>query len=217
MFKNAKQFNRVIKNLSLGCRRASMQRSFEYSDNVSNKFWNVIICPNPNGHGFEVSTHWGKIGTNGQKKIITTVSDILYAKEYANSLVDAKIAKGYKEVGKLGRPVGSKNKSFTLPSTVFEYNCFLGVLKNKISYPKQSDFIWIDWSIDVGAPITNFLSFKDIKKYEKEEYGITKKRKKLYSATKNKEIEALIANNKAGPNGECLTWEQIIELYTDKG
>lgn len=68
----------------------SKPRIFEYHDDKSNKFWEILQAE------CDVSTRWGKVGSAGQSKTKTFDSVSLAEKEYAK-LVKEKTSKGYVE------------------------------------------------------------------------------------------------------------------------
>jgi predicted DNA-binding WGR domain protein len=63
---------------------------YEFSEGSSNKFWDIAIA------GSEVTTTWGKIGTDGQSKTKDFGSAAAAQKEY-DKLVAEKTKKGYLE------------------------------------------------------------------------------------------------------------------------
>ena len=65
---------------------------YEYTDDKSNKFWEIEMS------GTEVTTRWGKIGTDGQEKTKDFGSEEKAQKEY-DKLVEEKTKKGYELVG----------------------------------------------------------------------------------------------------------------------
>ena len=67
-------------------------RRFELVEGASNKFWEVEVSGN------DVTTHWGRIGTNGQSKTKTFATAAAAQKEH-DDLVREKLAKGYHEAG----------------------------------------------------------------------------------------------------------------------
>jgi predicted DNA-binding WGR domain protein len=66
------------------------KRMFEYSDDKSNKFWEITVT------GKKVSIHYGKIGTEGQNtlKELDTPAE---AATHAEKVISEKVKKGYKE------------------------------------------------------------------------------------------------------------------------
>ena len=67
------------------------QRKFEYSDAKSHKFWYISI------DGANVTTNYGRIGTNGQTKVKELADAAAAGKEY-EKLIKQKTGKGYVEV-----------------------------------------------------------------------------------------------------------------------
>jgi DNA ligase-1 len=68
----------------------SAKRHFEYTDDKSNKFWEVSRS------GPNMTTHWGRIGTAGQSKTKTFPDDATAAKQVAK-LIEEKTGEGYVE------------------------------------------------------------------------------------------------------------------------
>ncbi|HJZ58763.1 MAG TPA: WGR domain-containing protein, partial [Gemmataceae bacterium] len=68
----------------------SKKRYFECVEDGASKFWEVWI------DGKDVTTRWGKIGTNGQQKTKTFASEEKAKKEY-DKLLAEKTDKGYAE------------------------------------------------------------------------------------------------------------------------
>jgi predicted DNA-binding WGR domain protein len=66
------------------------KRRFEFTEGSSGKFWEIEHS------GSEVTTWWGKIGTNGQSKTKSFGSEAAASKE-ADALVREKSTKGYHE------------------------------------------------------------------------------------------------------------------------
>ncbi len=69
----------------------SKARRFEFSDDKSNKFWEVTV------EGSDVIVHFGRIGTQGQTQT-KTFADAAAATKQAEKLVAEKVGKGYREV-----------------------------------------------------------------------------------------------------------------------
>ena len=67
-------------------------RRFEFTEGTSNKFWEITVS------GTEVTTQWGRIGTDGQTKSKDLGTDDKAANE-AEKQIKAKAKKGYVEVG----------------------------------------------------------------------------------------------------------------------
>ena len=67
-------------------------RRFEFTEGTSNKFWQITV------EGTEVTTQWGRIGTDGQTKVKDLGSEEKADKE-ADKQINAKTKKGYTEVG----------------------------------------------------------------------------------------------------------------------
>ena len=69
---------------------ATAKRYFEFVDGSSSKFWEIWM------DGADVTTHWGKIGTNGQEKTKNFGDEAKAKKEY-DKLLAEKTGKGYVE------------------------------------------------------------------------------------------------------------------------
>lgn len=65
------------------------KRYFEFSDGTSSKFWEI------DRDGSDVTTRWGRIGTDGQSKTKSFDSEAQAENEY-NKLIAEKTSKGYK-------------------------------------------------------------------------------------------------------------------------
>ena len=65
-------------------------RYFEYVDDKSNKFWEISKS------GCDVTTRWGRIGSNGQSKTKTFPQKAV-ASEQVNKLIEEKTSEGYVE------------------------------------------------------------------------------------------------------------------------
>jgi DNA ligase-1 len=66
------------------------KRYFEFVDGTSSKFWEIAVS------GSDVTTRWGKIGTDGQSKT-KTFADPARAQAEADKLIEEKTGKGYVE------------------------------------------------------------------------------------------------------------------------
>jgi hypothetical protein len=64
------------------------------------------------------------------------------------------------------------------------------------------------WSLKLQAPIGYFMSFKFFNTHRTDPGE-----KPYFIISLMSSIRHLIKDNKAGPNGECLTLEEIQELY----
>ena len=69
---------------------ATPKRYFEFVDGTSNKFWEIWM------DGTDVTTNWGKIGTDGQTKTKGFPDEAKAKKEY-DKLLAEKTGKGYAE------------------------------------------------------------------------------------------------------------------------
>ncbi|HJZ90046.1 MAG TPA: WGR domain-containing protein, partial [Gemmataceae bacterium] len=69
---------------------AGAKRYFEFVDGKSNKFWEVWVS------GGDMTTRWGRIGTDGQTKTKTFASPDK-AQAEADKLIEEKTGKGYVE------------------------------------------------------------------------------------------------------------------------
>jgi len=66
------------------------KRYFEFVEGTSSKFWEVSVSGN------DMTTRWGRIGTDGQSKT-KTLTDAAKAQAEADKLIEEKTAKGYEE------------------------------------------------------------------------------------------------------------------------
>lgn len=82
-----------------------MQLSLVFQDDKSSKFWNIQV------DGVDVQTHWGRIGTAGQKKTKTYASDEA-ARKAADKAVAGKRKKGYVDA----EPTSSEEAPKVAPS-----------------------------------------------------------------------------------------------------
>jgi predicted DNA-binding WGR domain protein len=71
---------------------AKTKRSFVYSDEKSNKFWNIEI------DGKSYTVNYGKVGTNGQT-VLKDFDTEEACQKAVDKLVKEKTGKGYKEEG----------------------------------------------------------------------------------------------------------------------
>lgn len=69
---------------------ATPKRYFEFVDDSSSKFWEIWM------DGKDVTTQWGRIGTNGQTKTKNFADEAKAQKEY-DKLLAEKTGKGYVE------------------------------------------------------------------------------------------------------------------------
>ena len=67
-----------------------MKRYFEFTDDKSNKFWEISL------EGTSVTVRFGRIGTNGQTQT-KTFPDAAAAQQHHDKLVEEKTGKGYVE------------------------------------------------------------------------------------------------------------------------
>ena len=67
------------------------KRYFEFVEGKSSKFWEVWVSGN------DLTTHWGRIGTDGQSKTKTFTTPAAAQAEY-DELVSEKVRKGYREI-----------------------------------------------------------------------------------------------------------------------
>lgn len=74
-----------------------MKRCFEFVEGKSRKFWEVWV------DGCDLTTHWGRIGANGQTKSKTFATPEKAQAEH-DKLVAEKLAKGYQEKGQKESP-----------------------------------------------------------------------------------------------------------------
>lgn len=68
----------------------SGERNFEFVEGSSSKFWKVRL------DGCDVTTRWGRLGTDGQSKTKTFKDEAAAKKEY-DKLIEEKTEKGYEE------------------------------------------------------------------------------------------------------------------------
>jgi hypothetical protein len=103
-----------------------------------------------------------------------------------------------------------------LPANFNQDNCFL-----RLSTPYGNSF-YIDYSIQFGFPITKFMNHDEMAHYVTEYYekflpkegvSVSSDNPTMYIAIKTEHIEALIKDNHAGPNHECIKWNEIVNLY----
>jgi predicted DNA-binding WGR domain protein len=66
-------------------------RRFEYTDDTSNKYWEISVA------GSDVTVHFGRIGTDGQTKT-KSFDSTAKAEQHAAKLIEEKTGKGYEEV-----------------------------------------------------------------------------------------------------------------------
>jgi len=66
------------------------KRHFEYQDDKSSKFWEILV------NDKEVTVRFGRIGANGQTQT-KTFGDAAAAQEHADKLIEEKTGKGYEE------------------------------------------------------------------------------------------------------------------------
>jgi DNA ligase len=69
---------------------STMKRYFEFVEGTSSKFWEISTS------GSDVTTRWGRIGTDGQSKTKTFKDEAAAKKEY-DKLIEEKTGKGYIE------------------------------------------------------------------------------------------------------------------------
>ena len=69
---------------------STMKRYFEFVEGTSSKFWEISMS------GSDVTTRWGRIGTDGQSKTKTFKDEAAAKKEY-DKLIAEKTGKGYVE------------------------------------------------------------------------------------------------------------------------
>ena len=67
-----------------------MKRYFEYTDEKSNKFWEIDM------DGTSVTVRYGRIGASGQTQT-KTFPDAAAAQKHHDKLVEEKTEKGYEE------------------------------------------------------------------------------------------------------------------------
>lgn len=70
----------------------SDKRRFEYKDDKSSKFWEILVSGNV------LNVRYGKIGTDGQNQT-KEFADAATAEKQAQKLIAEKMGKGYQEVG----------------------------------------------------------------------------------------------------------------------
>ena len=84
-------------------------------------------------------------------------------------------------------------------------------------------FTILHWDNDIKAPISNIMQLTkdELKAYFKEwdlndlsnPGHFNEKCRAIYVNQFSSDLLYLLANNNAGPNRECITWEEILELY----
>jgi len=83
---------------------------------------------------------------------------------------------------------------------------------------------YCEWSTASDAPATYLLTREELKTYIQEEYGrqgsldfeerMSLVERQGHSIQRDGvSVESLVAHNRAGPDEECLSIEEIIELY----
>lgn len=93
----------------------------------------------------------------------------------------------------------------------------------KLVDKKENKDYYMEWSTVVDAPVTYGMGLEEFKAYYKDEYGkqgmdglderLTRVNEKGTSAMMYDSAEDLIEFNRAGKDGTCLTFEQIIAEY----
>src|SRR5262245_26756138 len=87
----------------------SAKRTFEFVEGSSNKFWEVWV------DGAELTTRWGRIGTNGQSKTKSFASSDKAAVE-RDKLIAEKVGKGYRET--ISNADAAANADVALPPVI---------------------------------------------------------------------------------------------------
>lgn len=95
----------------------------------------------------------------------------------------------------------------------------------KLSNPLNNKDYYLDWSTIVDAPITHGMEIEEFKEYYKSNYGILSYEHELPKRLERvsrygtsslvSTLDDLIMCNKAGDDGHCLTYEEIIEKYCE--
>ena len=75
----------------------------------------------------------------------------------------------------------------------------------------KGDF-YLLWSLDLGAPVGNFMTQSESNEFIIE-LGISLDPFNVSGWSQPTNILKIIAGNKAGVNGETITWNEILELY----
>lgn len=67
------------------------------------------------------------------------------------------------------------------------------------------------WSMEIRAPVSNFITYDECEILKKE-MNLTDCNISIWNHIDN--INKIISGNKAGPNGETLTWDELLSLYS---
>lgn len=127
-------------------REDSPMPRYEFSDDKSNKFWEIQL------EGKSVTTHWGRIGTDGQTKSKGYGSDDEAKKEYDKAIA-SKVKKGYELVGdgasgsSAAVATGARNPE--LEATI-------------VASPDEADgyLVYGDWLQSQGEPIGELVGIQ---------------------------------------------------------
>ena len=129
------------------------ERTFEFSDAKSHKFWNVDL------RGTDVVTKYGRIGTDGQSTVKSHAS-VEAAQKTFDKLVNEKLKKGYVETTG-GAAAGSSDS--TQPGQVLAPNMFQ-TTRNAEDIGEMTTFI--------GKRVVDFKSLKSLRKGDKHVYRV---------------------------------------------
>lgn len=88
-------------------RTATQVRRFEYTQGISNKYWEIWIEERAKNMPIIVWSHWGKINNDGsyQRKQFNTIEE---ANAFYEKMIKQKLAKFYKEVLSKTNPLDIK-------------------------------------------------------------------------------------------------------------
>ena len=129
--------------------------------------------------------------------------------EYLLKTLPDKTPKTDKATKKRGRPKGSKNKvkAFVIPEVYSQDNVILAVWP----YRPSQRFLYIDWSLNIKAPVTEFMKHREYLDYVAENYFHSKP--PVFTVKNKSDIKSILVDNKAGPNETLLSLEEIKTAY----
>ena len=95
----------------------------------------------------------------------------------------------------------------------------------KLSNSFNNKNYYLEWSTIVDTPLTHGMEIEEFKEYYKNNYGILsfehelperlERVEKSGTSSLSSTLEDLIRTNNAGNDGQCLTYEEIIEKYCE--
>ena len=147
---------------------------YEFTEGTSNKFWEI------RRDGSEVTTRWGRIGTDGQEKTKEYDDDEKAQKEY-DKLVKAKTKKGYVAV-EASAGDGPKQAVGAAENPDLEKPLY----ENPSN--KEAALVYADWLQGEGDPRGELIS--------------------LHAEGKTKEADALIKKHKDHLLGDLVQWTE---------